>query len=82
LHNASINGHIEFVKYLIEQCRANVEAKNIYGKTPLHDASNYGHIEIVEYLVEQCHANIEAKDNDGRAPFQVSFGIIREYLRF
>ena len=79
---ASKNGLFEVVKFLIEQCRADVKVKDNDGKTSLHVASNYGHIEIVEYLVEQCHANIEAKDNDGRAPFQVSFGIIREYLRF
>ena len=47
------------VKYLVEQCHANVEAKDIWNKyTPLIYASNEGHLEVVRYLHEQCHAQI------------------------
>ena len=70
LHSASFNGHIEVVKYLIEQCHANVEEKDNSGWTPLHYASVNGQIEVAKYLIEQCHANVEAKDNDGNTPFK------------
>ena len=55
---ASEEGHLEVVKYLVEQCHANVEAKDNDGYTPLIRASENGHLEVVKYLVEQCHAKI------------------------
>jgi ankyrin repeat protein len=64
LHLATIKGKIADVKHHIEQCHADVEAKNNDGWTPLHFASSDGHIEVVKYLIEQCQANVEAKDND------------------
>ena len=68
LHIASEEGYIEVVKYLIEQCHANVEAKDNYGRTPLHDASIGGKLGVIKYLVERCHANAEAKDKYERTP--------------
>ena len=53
LISASWKGHIEIVKYLVEQGGANVEVQNKYGNTPLFYASICGSFEIVKYLVEQ-----------------------------
>ena len=33
---------IEVTKYLIEECKLDVNAKNIYGNSPLHRAARYG----------------------------------------
>ena len=64
----SKEGHLDIVKYLVEECHANIEAKDNDGCTPLHRASDYEHLDIVKYLVEECHCNVEAKDNDGCTP--------------
>jgi ankyrin repeat protein len=53
-----MNGHLEVVKYLYEECHANVEAKDNDGYTPIICASINGYLEIVKYLVEECHATI------------------------
>ena len=71
----SENGHLEVVKYLHEECHANVEAKDKYGRTPIICASQSGHLEVVKYLHEECHADVEAKDNNGYT------SIIRALLR-
>jgi hypothetical protein len=72
LHVASEYGKVEIVKYLIEQCHANVEEKDNYGWTPLHIASARGKIKVVKYLIEQCHANVEENDNDGKTPLHIA----------
>jgi hypothetical protein len=55
---ASLNDHLEVVKYLHEECHANIEAKDEGGKTPIMCASENGHLDIVKYLHEECHAII------------------------
>lgn len=60
LKNASRNGRLEVVKYLVEQ----EQAANIHA---IDDevfilASYYGHLDVVKYLVEQG-ANIHANDD-------------------
>jgi hypothetical protein len=64
LYSASRNNHIHIVKYLIEQGKCNVNAKNrqyylenkqinpTSGSTPLHAACFYGHLNIVKYLID------------------------------
>ena len=47
---ASRNGHLEVVKYLVEKCHANVEAKDNDGCTPLRFALRHDHLGVVEYL--------------------------------
>jgi ankyrin repeat protein len=61
---AAEQGSIDVVKYIVEQCQANVEDKDTKGLTPLHIAANEGHIEIVKYLFEKYPANVEQKDQE------------------
>ena len=58
LSKASENGHLEVVKYLVEQ-GADVCARYNY---PLINASDNGHLDVVKYLVEQG-ADVRARDN-------------------
>jgi Ankyrin repeats (3 copies) len=51
LHLASFNGHLEIVKYLLQNGNANVEAKENDGWTALHWASRYGNLAILGFLV-------------------------------
>jgi len=51
------NNHVDFAKLLIES-GAKVNAKDIFGKTPLSMAAKKGHKDIVELLIEQG-ANVD-----------------------
>ena len=56
-HNILIHvcafGHLEAVKYLIEDCGANARDEN---EDALRCASGGGHIGVVKYLIEKCGA--------------------------
>ena len=70
LHLASLNGKTEVVKlFLVND--ANIEAKDIAGRTPLHWASMYGHLEIVKFLLEKG-ASIDAKNDYGSTPLHLA----------
>jgi ankyrin repeat protein len=65
LRLAASNGHLTIVKYLVEICKANVEATDSNGASALFFCN---HLSIVEYLVEQAGANICAKNSSGQTP--------------
>ncbi|WP_179947520.1 ankyrin repeat domain-containing protein, partial [Wolbachia endosymbiont of Cylisticus convexus] len=44
-----------------------VNAKNIYGETPLHLAARSGYLNVVEKLIEKG-ANVNAKNSNGKTP--------------
>ncbi|CZR67067.1 uncharacterized protein PAC_16966 [Phialocephala subalpina] len=66
LYRASMNGHIEVVKLLLEK-GANVNAAIEDGSTPLHRASMNGHLESVKLLLEKG-ANVNTATKDGSTP--------------
>ena len=66
LHFAAKNGKLEIVKYLIEECEANVDSENCDESTPLHQAIKGRNIDIVKYLIEEKKASITKRDSSGR----------------
>lgn len=46
-------GHFHVIRYLIEQCHANVHAKDKAGITALHLACTNGHVNVIRYLVHE-----------------------------
>ena len=52
LHWAAVGGHLEVVKYLVEQ-GASVTATTNYGDTAKAVARDNGHTAVVEYLESQ-----------------------------
>lgn len=54
LHTAAICGHVETVRWLIEQKHAILNIKDKHDITPLHGAIEHGHELVVEYLVNDC----------------------------
>ena len=53
LIGASLNGHIEIIKILIEHKEVNINQKDKSGYTALHWASRNGHKEIVKLLLTE-----------------------------
>ena len=52
IYLASLCGHAELVKYLIDQgCKVNAKMKN--GWLPIHAASQEGHIDVIKVLLEE-----------------------------
>ncbi|GHV17352.1 hypothetical protein AGMMS49938_18090 [Fibrobacterales bacterium] len=64
------NNKLRLVEKLLSQ-GADIEARDVNGKTPLYCAMEYGHLECVRLLIEKG-ANIDAKDDNGLAPLRIA----------
>ena len=60
---ASVKGHLEVVKFLVEN-GIYINSYNEFGETPLILAASYGHFKVVKFLVESG-ASITSKTNNG-----------------
>ena len=63
LYYACLNGHVECVKWLLEHCDANVDARS-RGTSPLMQAAYSNKADICKVLI-QHNADIEATTNTG-----------------
>ena len=86
LHYASEFGHLEIVKYLVEEVGMNSETQNEDRDTPLQYASWFGYLEIVKYLVEEMNVNPETQDDFGYTPLhdashQSHLEIVKYFIR-
>ena len=63
---AAINGHKDVAELLLAN-KAEVNAKDNNGVTPLHLAAFNGHKDVAELLLAN-KAEVNAKDNDGETP--------------
>ncbi|MGH0182478.1 UNVERIFIED_CONTAM: hypothetical protein FKN15_019442 [Acipenser sinensis] len=50
LHVASSEGHVEVVRFLVEECKVNPFMKDRWDNSPLDDAVQFGHQEVVKIL--------------------------------
>ena len=66
---AAKKNKLDFVKELIKH-KADIEAKNKYGCTPLHLAVIHGHLDIIQCLLDNKYqvAFTESTDNNGYTP--------------
>merc|ERR1711974_455453 len=70
LHWASLNGHVEVVKSLI-QAGGDVNMQSESGWTPLHCASQNGHVEVITALLA-AGADKTIKTKQGQTPHDVT----------
>lgn len=66
LHLASIQGHLNVVKYLLSG-KAQTNVQDSTGASPLHEAVRYGNTEIAKLLLNSG-ADVNARDNLGKSP--------------
>ena len=77
LHLASLQGHLETVKYLCENFVSNVNIKtDSYWdlRTPLHLASINGHLEVIKYLIKKG-ADPKIKSSDGKTAYDYAIDL-------
>ena len=70
LHIASLSGHEEVVRVLLD-CDADVACEDEDRRTPLHLASKEGHLQVVRILLERG-APTTARDKDGSRPLHLA----------
>jgi ankyrin repeat protein len=64
LHCASDNGHLDVVRWLVQECSGSgnddddiVTATDHNGHTALEYASHKDHLDIVRFFVQECYVN-------------------------
>ena len=73
---AAGGGHLNVCKYLIEECGADPESRQIGrrsfgGRTALHWAARRGHVEVCRWLIEheKTSVPVDSLTDDGTTPF-------------
>ncbi|KAJ6925211.1 hypothetical protein NC652_018222 [Populus alba x Populus x berolinensis] len=65
LHEATIYGNYEAVRFLVECCPDLIAIPNEYGETPLFTAAGFGEAEMVELLIRSKPEQCVDDDDDG-----------------
>jgi ankyrin repeat protein len=58
----------------VNECKANVEAGDKNGGTPLHLAAVNNSVAAIRCLVSECKANVEAGEKNGETPLHIAAG--------
>ena len=68
LHVAASEGHLNGVRVLASEFKAEVNARDGDGHTSLHEAASEGHLDVVRVLALEFKADVSAHDEDGDTP--------------
>eukprot|EP00339_Tiarina_fusa_P018520 CAMPEP_0117024954 /NCGR_PEP_ID=MMETSP0472-20121206/18486_1 /TAXON_ID=693140 ORGANISM="Tiarina fusus, Strain LIS" /NCGR_SAMPLE_ID=MMETSP0472 /ASSEMBLY_ACC=CAM_ASM_000603 /LENGTH=403 /DNA_ID=CAMNT_0004731543 /DNA_START=34 /DNA_END=1245 /DNA_ORIENTATION=+ len=71
LHKAAYWGHIDTVKYLVNDLKLKIDGVDNSGDTALHDAARFGHEAVAKFLVE-AGADKSIKNKDGMTAADVA----------
>jgi len=65
IHRDVLRDNLNRVRRLVAVDKANLDARNAAGATPLMLASLYGHVRVVRFLIQK-KASVDVKDSKGR----------------
>lgn len=71
LHMASIRGHTQIVRILVQKGFA-INVKDSDDNTPLHFASEFGHLDCIIFLVKEAEADPFVKNKFGYTPSDIA----------
>ena len=74
LHVSAEYGNTETVTALVNECGADVSARDNINSTALHCAARGGHLSVVHFLVSVPGIELTAKDNAGMTPLDLCPG--------
>ena len=81
---AAQGGHLDAVKYLIEEKVIDVDKMDNRGVTALMFAAAEGHLDVVNYLIDEKRAGCAIQDHQGKTAYGLvverECGLIAEYL--
>jgi len=69
---ATFNGHLEAVKFLVEEGSADIELKCNLGWMVLSYVAENGQLEMVKLLVKEASADVESKDKWGNTALDLA----------
>jgi ankyrin repeat protein len=69
------------VKYLVEECGADVNARDHEGNAPLHNAAARGDVELIEYLVSKG-ADVTVVNREGQTTADMANGPVQRVPPF
>ena len=72
LHWATLHGHLDLVRWLVDEKQVDPSCQSREGWTPLHVASQNGHLDIVRWLVEKQWVDPLCQDKEGLTPRHVA----------
>jgi len=64
LHKAAFWGHDGTVRFLVNDCKLNINGQDFNGDTPLNDAIRFDHPNVVQFLLE-AKADVSIKNKNG-----------------
>ena len=74
-------GFLPAVKFLVEECGADVNARDHEGNTALHDAAARGDVDMIEYLVSKG-ADVTLLNREGQTTADMANGPVQRIQPF